>query len=129
MDATIVVALIVAVSSNIPNFLNARNKLKLRSQELKEAEYVRTVLYKRTVFENYAKSLSSVVSKIMQGHIGIDLEEYSKNYALVTLYVPNYLKLLIENMHFDVLNRNTDSILNNLNTIIQKIQLELNKSL
>ena len=133
MDATIIVALIVAVNSFLLTFatavFNLLIQLRIKKLDLKELNYQRTIQFKRTMYEDYLKSLSITISQILQGYTSVDLEEYSSYYALVMIYSTPTIKKLAEDMHFDLINKNESNLFQKMQSMITEVHLELNSLL
>lgn len=133
MDATIIVALIVAVSSLVPTFavpfFGLLKQIKLRKLELKEAEYQRTIQFKRTMYENYLKSLSVTISQTLQGYTSVELDEYSSFYALVMIYSTPEIKELVDDIHYDLVHEKESKLFQKMQSIISAVHLELNSLL
>lgn len=108
IDLTITISVIVAlaaiVSPIFTTIINNRHQSKLKRMELNQKQFESTILYKRTIFENYLK----YTGRCVKYSDPESLKEYGEYYFLALTYAPDNIGSLmikinsaISHAHFD----------------------------
>lgn len=128
VDLTITISVIVALAAIISPILttviNNRYQLKQKRMELKQKKYEQTVLYKRTIFENYLRYLNEVA----QHPTDDSISGYAQHYPLAYLYLPdevrNKISIVNHKLSKTVIHAN---IIDDIDEIIIGVSKEIEK--
>lgn len=128
VDLTITVSVIVAlaaiISPILTTIINNRYQLKQKRMELKQKKYEQTVLYKRTIFENYLRYLNEVA----QHPTDDSISGYAQHYPLAYLYLPdevrNKISIVNHKLSKTVIHAN---IIDDIDEIIIGVSKEIEK--
>lgn len=99
IDLTITISVIVALAAIIsPIFttiINNRHQSKLKKMELNQKQFESTVLYKRTIFENYLRSAGKCITQANHE----SFREYGEYYLIALMYAPESINLKMLQAH------------------------------
>lgn len=92
IDLTVTVSIIIAlcaiISPILTAIINNHHQLKLRKLELREKQYENTIVYQRSIFENYLRASGKCIT-----HANPDaLREYGEYYLIALMYAPENIK-------------------------------------
>lgn len=97
IDLTVTVSIIIAlcaiISPILTAIINNHHQLKLRKLELREKQYENTIVYQRSIFENYLRASGKCIT-----HANPDaLREYGEYYLIaaktvVTIHIASTYK-------------------------------------
>ena len=85
INISVILALAAIVSPIFTSIINNIHQTKLKKMELKQAHFENTVLYKRTIFENYLRHAGRCV-KYSDPE---SLKLYGESYFLALTYAPD----------------------------------------
>ena len=99
IDLTITISVVIAVcaiiSPMITTAMTHHHQAKLKKLELADTTYKNTVLYKRTIFENYLKYAGRCTSYSDDSA----MQEYGECYLLALMYAPSDLQQEMKETH------------------------------
>ncbi len=124
--ANVIIAAIAIAAIFSPvctTILNIRYQYKIRKLELKQHEYEQTVLYKRTIFENFLQGLSQVAQNPTDE--AIDL--FAKYYPLAYMYLPEHVQKTLAEINLLIQKKYWDEIVKYVDLITTDIHEELVK--
>lgn len=85
---SIIVAICSVISPMFTSIIDNMFKLRLKRIELEQKNYEDTVVYKRTILENYLKYTGRCISDPTED----TLRDYGQFYTLALIYVPNDIR-------------------------------------
>ena len=128
IDLTITISVIVAIAAIVSPVLTAifnnRHQLKLKHLELKQQQYEQSIVYKRTILENYLKGLSALSHR---NNTSENRDLYSKNYPLALMYVPEDVQVQMSFANECIYKNKYDDLLDFVDDLSSLISNELKK--
>lgn len=117
ISITVIVSVAAIISPVLTALLNNHHQFKIRKLELKQEEYVRTVLYKRDIFENFLRGLG----QISQNATDESLDLYSKYYPLAYMYLPDDIRQTLSQLNTVVHDRNWEQLVTYVDSVSSDI--------
>lgn len=122
ITGSLIIALCAVISPIFTSIINNRYLLKIKKLELQQQHYEDTILYKRSILENYLRYLSQC-SKCDKRETRM---QYSEYYSLAYCYVPNNVQKMMSELDkkfeycpVDITTKDLDSITEAISNLLQ----------
>ncbi|MCM1296872.1 MAG: hypothetical protein NC311_15140 [Muribaculaceae bacterium] len=115
---TIVVAIAAILSPILTAIINNRYQLKLKKMDLQQELNKQTVIYKRSIFEDYLKFAGKCVA---HGN-SETVKQYGEHYLLASLHSTPALREKLYKVHLLIKELNYQEAANVLNSIVPDIE-------
>lgn len=92
---SVIIGLAAVVSPILTALINNHHQIKMKKLELKQEHFEKTVIFQRTIFENYIRT----VGRCIEYNDGKSLQAYHENYFLALMYAPEKNKLQMQEIN------------------------------
>lgn len=127
VDLTVTISVILGMAAIVSPILvaiiNNHHQQKMKKLEYKQKDHEENVLYKRTIFVNFLRSLNKVCQLPNQEN----LTSYSESYSLAYIYLPDHVRKDMGVLNLLINQHKWDEALKYVDAISMDIYKELQK--
>lgn len=88
VTASVIIALCAIISPILTAIINNRHQFKILKMEAEQRQFENTIVYRRTIFENYLRFSGKCIS-----HADAEaLQAYGEYYLIALMYAPENIK-------------------------------------